>query len=45
VVDAGGQAVLLAPTEVLAQQHHRSISAMLGELAAGGMFGGTVSPC
>ena len=24
VVDAGGQAVLLAPTEVLAQQHHRS---------------------
>jgi ATP-dependent DNA helicase RecG len=42
VVDAGGQAVLLAPTEVLAQQHHRSISAMLGELAAGGMFGGTV---
>ncbi|MET8338841.1 ATP-dependent DNA helicase RecG [Streptosporangium canum] len=42
VVDAGGQAVLLAPTEVLAQQHHRSISAMLGDLAAGGMFGGTV---
>jgi ATP-dependent DNA helicase RecG len=41
VVDAGGQAVLLAPTEVLAQQHHRSISSMLGELAAGGMFGGT----
>ncbi|RSN07612.1 ATP-dependent DNA helicase RecG [Nonomuraea sp. WAC 01424] len=41
VVDAGGQAVLLAPTEVLAQQHHRSISGMLGELAQGGMFGGT----
>ncbi|WP_326825154.1 ATP-dependent DNA helicase RecG [Streptosporangium sp. NBC_01639] len=41
VVDAGGQAVLLAPTEVLAQQHHRSISGMLGDLAAGGMFGGT----
>ncbi|MFF5110159.1 ATP-dependent DNA helicase RecG [Streptosporangium sp. NPDC000509] len=41
VVDAGGQAVLLAPTEVLAQQHHRSISAMLGDLATGGMFGGT----
>ncbi|MFC4060709.1 ATP-dependent DNA helicase RecG [Planomonospora corallina] len=41
VVDAGGQAVLLAPTEVLAQQHHRSITAMLGDLAAGGMFGGT----
>jgi ATP-dependent DNA helicase RecG len=41
VVDAGGQAALLAPTEVLAQQHHRSITAMLGELAHGGMFGGT----
>ncbi|WP_037572504.1 ATP-dependent DNA helicase RecG [Phaeacidiphilus oryzae] len=33
VVDAGGQAALLAPTEVLAQQHHRSITEMLGELA------------
>jgi ATP-dependent DNA helicase RecG len=41
VVDAGGQAALLAPTEVLAQQHHRSIRAMLGDLAQGGMFGGT----
>ncbi|MFI7689080.1 ATP-dependent DNA helicase RecG [Nonomuraea sp. NPDC049655] len=41
VVDAGGQAALLAPTEVLAQQHHRSITNMLGELAQGGMFGGT----
>ncbi|MGZ8742157.1 MAG: ATP-dependent DNA helicase RecG [Nocardioides sp.] len=40
VVDSGGQAALLAPTEVLAQQHHRSISAMLGDLAAGGMLGG-----
>ncbi|MEY9925820.1 ATP-dependent DNA helicase RecG [Catenulispora sp. GP43] len=30
VVDAGGQAVMLAPTEVLAQQHHRSIVQMLG---------------
>ena len=28
------------PTEVLAQQHHRSITAMLGDLAAGGMLGG-----
>jgi len=36
VVDSGGQAALLAPTEVLAQQHHRSIVAMLGELADGG---------
>ncbi|MDX6371865.1 MAG: ATP-dependent helicase RecG [Nocardioidaceae bacterium] len=41
VVDSGGQAALLAPTEVLAQQHHRSISALLGDLAAGGMMGGT----
>ena len=42
VVDSGGQAVLLAPTEVLAQQHHRSISAMLADLAQGGMLGGAV---
>ncbi|GII31670.1 ATP-dependent DNA helicase RecG [Planotetraspora mira] len=41
VVDSGGQAALLAPTEVLAQQHHRSIVKMLGDLATGGMFGGT----
>jgi ATP-dependent DNA helicase RecG len=40
VVDSGGQAALLAPTEVLAQQHHRSISAILGPLAEGGMLGG-----
>jgi ATP-dependent DNA helicase RecG len=40
VVDSGGQAALLAPTEVLAQQHHRSITAMLGDLASGGMLGG-----
>jgi ATP-dependent DNA helicase RecG len=40
VVDSGGQATLLAPTEVLAQQHHRSITEMLGDLAAGGMLGG-----
>ena len=30
VIDSGGQAALLAPTEVLAQQHQRSIVAMLG---------------
>ena len=41
VVDAGGQAALLAPTEVLAQQHHRSISAMLGPLAERGLLGGS----
>ncbi|HEU4567737.1 MAG TPA: ATP-dependent DNA helicase RecG [Marmoricola sp.] len=45
VVDSGGQAALLAPTEVLAQQHYRSITAMLsplngGSLAGGGLFGG-----
>ncbi|MEE1775760.1 MULTISPECIES: ATP-dependent DNA helicase RecG [Streptomyces] len=33
VVDAGGQAAMLAPTEVLAQQHHRSVTEMMGELA------------
>ncbi len=41
VVDSGGQAALLAPTEVLAQQHHRSISAMLGPLAERGLLGGS----
>ncbi|MEU0335304.1 ATP-dependent DNA helicase RecG [Streptomyces sp. NPDC006193] len=40
VVDAGGQAALLAPTEVLAQQHHRSITEMMGDLAEPGMLGG-----
>jgi ATP-dependent DNA helicase RecG len=41
VVDTGGQAVMLAPTEVLAQQHHRSIVEMMGDLAEGGMLGGS----
>ncbi|GAA4345249.1 ATP-dependent DNA helicase RecG [Angustibacter luteus] len=40
VVDSGGQAALLAPTEVLAVQHHRSITTMLGDLAEAGMLGG-----
>ena len=40
VVDAGGQAALLAPTEVLAQQHFRTMTAMLGPLADGGLLGG-----
>ncbi|MCX6397652.1 MAG: ATP-dependent DNA helicase RecG [Propionibacteriales bacterium] len=40
VVDAGGQAALLAPTEVLAQQHLRSMRAMLGDLGEGGQLGG-----
>ncbi|MBM9503893.1 ATP-dependent DNA helicase RecG [Actinacidiphila acididurans] len=40
VVDTGGQAAMLAPTEVLAQQHHRSITEMMGDLAESGMLGG-----
>lgn len=40
VVDAGGQAALLAPTEVLAAQHARSIRMLLGPLAQGGQLGG-----
>ena len=40
VVDAGGQAAMLAPTEVLAAQHHRTITRMLGDLARSGMLGG-----
>ncbi|UFU07836.1 ATP-dependent DNA helicase RecG [Ruania halotolerans] len=40
VIDAGGQAALLAPTEVLAQQHARSIAHLLGPLGEAGMLGG-----
>lgn len=40
VVDSGGQAAMLAPTEVLAQQHLRTVRALLGPLAEGGMLGG-----
>jgi ATP-dependent DNA helicase RecG len=40
VVDAAGQAALLAPTEVLAQQHFRSISSLLGPLGMAGQLGG-----
>lgn len=39
VVDAGAQAVLLAPTEVLAQQHFATLTKMLGPLAQAGMLG------
>ncbi len=38
VVDAGGQAALLAPTEVLAQQHHATITRMLGDLGRAGQL-------
>lgn len=41
VVDSGGQAALLAPTEVLAAQHLRTIQKLLGDLAQGGMLGGS----
>ena len=39
VVDAGYQCALLAPTEVLANQHARSLRKMMGPLAAGGELG------
>lgn len=39
VVDTGGQAALLAPTEVLAAQHLRTIQKLLGSLSHGGMLG------
>jgi len=40
VVDAGGQAVLLAPTEALATQHHQSLLRLLGPLGRAGMLDG-----
>ena len=40
VVDSSGQAALLAPTEVLAQQHFRTITKLLGELAQSGTLQG-----
>ena len=40
MVDAGYQCALLAPTEVLAAQHLRSIGDVLGPLAMGGQLGG-----
>ena len=40
MVDAGYQCALLAPTEVLAAQHLRSIHDVLGPLAMGGQLGG-----
>jgi ATP-dependent DNA helicase RecG len=40
MVDAGYQCALLAPTEVLAAQHVRSINDVLGPLAMGGQLGG-----
>jgi ATP-dependent DNA helicase RecG len=40
VVDAGGQAALLAPTEVLAAQHARGIRELLGPLGRAGEIDG-----
>jgi ATP-dependent DNA helicase RecG len=40
VIDAGGQAALLAPTEVLAQQHYRSVTDLLGPFGQAGRLGG-----
>ncbi|SCX52995.1 ATP-dependent DNA helicase RecG [Klenkia marina] len=40
VVDAGGQAALLAPTEVLAAQHARGIAGLLGPLGRAGELDG-----
>ncbi len=39
VIDSGGQAALLAPTEVLAAQHLRTFEKLLGPLAQGGTLG------
>lgn len=39
VVDSGGQAAILAPTEVLAQQHFRSFTLLLGDLGKAGELG------
>ncbi|MDR0782847.1 MAG: ATP-dependent DNA helicase RecG [Propionibacteriaceae bacterium] len=38
VVDSGGQAVLMAPTEVLAHQHASTILQLMGELAGAGLL-------
>ncbi|HEX2902088.1 MAG TPA: ATP-dependent DNA helicase RecG [Jatrophihabitans sp.] len=40
VVDSGGQAALLAPTEVLAAQHAVTVTELLGDLAQAGTLGG-----
>jgi ATP-dependent DNA helicase RecG len=40
VVDAGGQAAMLAPTEVLAGQHYRNIAQLLGPMGRAGQLDG-----
>ncbi|GHD11691.1 ATP-dependent DNA helicase RecG [Zhihengliuella salsuginis] len=39
VVDSGAQTAFLAPTEVLAEQHFRSINELLGDLGGAGTLG------
>ncbi|MDR3070386.1 MAG: ATP-dependent DNA helicase RecG, partial [Propionibacteriaceae bacterium] len=39
MVDGGGQAALLAPTEVLATQHYQTITRLMGGLASAGLLG------
>ncbi|WP_018682092.1 ATP-dependent DNA helicase RecG [Actinokineospora enzanensis] len=39
VIDSGRQAAMLAPTEVLAAQHARSLRELLGDLGQGGELG------
>ena len=40
VIDSGGQSALLAPTEVLAQQHFATFKKLLGQLGEGGTLNG-----
>ncbi len=42
VVESGGQAAILAPTEVLAQQHYITMRKLLGELADKGTLGSRI---
>ncbi|MEH0058504.1 ATP-dependent DNA helicase RecG [Auritidibacter ignavus] len=44
VVDSGAQAVLVAPTEVLATQHYQSITTTLGPLATAGQLSSYTGP-
>jgi ATP-dependent DNA helicase RecG len=41
VIESGGQAALLAPTEVLASQHFKTIEKLLGDLAQAGTLQGS----